>query len=211
MLAFALGFRSGQTSDRVDICDPKLIAMSIDFILNNQQVIEEHLSNFTGKPIHLDAERIQTLASVRFDSSSKCSFITFHKTHTDQSSIFFFEQANSSSKVFFFSSDVLKHVNPSILKNFNLFLAKPRSGRVIMYHCIDLSDHFATGSISKHRFRSFPKWLWKLIGKNEYHYCNRLSEHDFLTLFGPHGLIATKSDPDLGILEVWCDSQKSLR
>jgi len=99
-----------------------------------------------------------------------------------------------------FSIAVLEHVPREIIPLF--FQEARRILRIggILYHEIDLRDHFAEfdPSISSVNFLRFNDFTWKLLGQNKIHFHNRLRASDFTIILEQFGFeivnLETRSD-----------------
>lgn len=96
-----------------------------------------------------------------------------------------------------FSVNTLEHIDKEgiakILREAHRIL-KPNG---LMYHIIDLSDHFqhTDRSISSINFLKYSENEWKRIAGNQFAYCNRLRASDYLKLFTEAGFdIVFKTD-----------------
>ncbi|WP_161635189.1 methyltransferase domain-containing protein [Desulfovermiculus halophilus] len=84
-----------------------------------------------------------------------------------------------------FSITVMEHIPPDTIQD--IFIEAKRivksTGAVI--HFIDMSDHFqhSDPSISRINFLQFSENDWEKIAGNEFAYCNRMRESDYLSLF----------------------------
>lgn len=101
-----------------------------------------------------------------------------------------------------FSVSVLEHI-PSdailaILAEERRILGK--TGRSI--HFVDMTDHFQhqDPNITTINFLRFRPWQWRLIGGNEYAYCNRLRASELRQLFARAGFEEERVEIDVNVV-----------
>jgi SAM-dependent methyltransferase len=90
---------------------------------------------------------------------------------------------------FHFSIAVLEHIPNEIIVRLLREAHRILRPGGILYHEIDLRDHFAEfdHSISSINFLRFNDFTWRLLGQNKISYQNRLRASDFLALFRQSG------------------------
>lgn len=188
LLAYLLGFGRVVTVDAVDLVDEKLVKLSLKFLIQNHSSIARLASNHG---IQIDSsyhKRVDLLESVLHSSNPlEISFIVRFIKPDPRSydSIVTMLCADRAMRLFVFSVDVLEHVSSKYLEELSMFLNRKRSMIGGMYHYIDMSDHFATGKISRLTHLKINAMLWQILSRNPYHYCNRLRPSDFIRVFSP--------------------------
>jgi hypothetical protein len=99
-----------------------------------------------------------------------------------------------------FSLAVLEHVPAQVIPAFFTEAHRILRPGGLLYHEIDLRDHFADfdPSITPVNFLKFNDFQWKCIGQNSIHFHNRLRASDFLRMFESCGFelvdVATITD-----------------
>lgn len=188
LLAFLLGFGRVVTVDAVDLVDEKLVKLSLKFLIENQSNIAHLASNYGIQIDPSYRKRVDLLEGILHSSSAlEIPFIirAIQSSPRNYDSIVQMYCGDLTMRLYIFSVDVFEHVSSKYLEEFSMFLARTHSMIGGMYHYIDISDHFATGKISRLSYLRINTILWSILSRNPYHYCNRLRPSDFIRVFSP--------------------------
>jgi SAM-dependent methyltransferase len=175
-------FGSGEiyTVDLHNRYSSEVFARSLNIIAENQNKLFSILGAFIDH--NLMKNRFDTLFKLKNEPN-----VFLREANIHYLSPYDATNTNFSNDYFdlHFSNNVFEHINTKILNRIILEGRRILSPNGIAIHKIDESDHFAhtDNRISLINFLRFNEISWNFISGNQYSYCNRLRESDYIKLF----------------------------
>jgi hypothetical protein len=177
---FLFGAKKIYTYDLNKRLQYKYLKKTIDYILNDIDLITDLYSSFVDKDIFI--VRLNLLKNIRNKSNFLLSDINIIYTAPGDAR---FVDLPSNSIDIHYSCTVFEHIPFEILDGILYESKRLVKKNGVILHLIDPSDHFAhqDKNISKINFLKYSNQKWKFIADNKFAYCNRLRYSDFINLF----------------------------
>lgn len=191
---FLAGAKSITTVDLHPRLDLRLLQEIADWFIQNRNKVAADLATFSSS----DAvnERLDIIAQHRDSPAQLLEKINVKYLAPADAAA---SGLPDGSIDFYFSTDVLEHIEPPALRSIMRESTRLLSPSGIAIHFVNTTDHFShqDEQIPSNNFLKFSESEWDKIAGNEFSYCNRLRPSVYRDIFAESGLQVDRWDVDI--------------